>query len=46
MTEKKSKKKDGRKQKGQKLSELKQRIKKYKSEQQIKKKRRKILNSN
>jgi len=38
---KKSKKKDGRKQKGQKLSELKQRIKKYKSEQQIKKKRRK-----
>ena len=40
MTEKKSKKKDGRKQKGEKLSELNQRVKKYKSEQQRKKKGR------
>jgi len=38
MTEKKSKKKDGRKRKGQKLAELNQRVKKYKSEQQRKKK--------
>ena len=37
-TEKKSKKKDGRKQKGEKAFELKQRIKKYKKEQQRKKK--------
>ena len=41
MAEKKSKKKDGRKQKGQKSSELKQRVKKYKSEQQRKKKPKK-----
>ncbi len=40
-TEKKSKKKDGRKQKGEKLSKLKQRITKYKSEQQRKKKGKK-----
>ncbi len=38
MVEKKSKKKDGRKQKGEKISELNQRVKKYKSEQQKKKK--------
>ncbi len=38
ITDKRSKKKDGRKQKGEKSSELKQRIKKYKSEQQRKKK--------
>ncbi|HUU47212.1 MAG TPA: hypothetical protein VMW55_00350 [Nitrosopumilaceae archaeon] len=38
MTEKKSKKKDRRKQIGQKYSELNQRVKKYKSEQQRKKK--------
>ncbi|MBT8242950.1 MAG: hypothetical protein HKO48_04905 [Nitrosopumilus sp.] len=38
MTDKKSKKKDGRKAKGQKAGELKQRVKKYKSEQQRKKK--------
>ena len=37
MTEKKSKKKDGRKQKGQTVVEQKQRVKKYKKEQQIKK---------
>ncbi|MCJ8306979.1 MAG: hypothetical protein HRU07_08035 [Nitrosopumilus sp.] len=41
MAEKKSKKKDGRKQKGQKSSELRQRVDKYKSEQQRKKKGKK-----
>ncbi len=38
MAQKISKKKDGRKQKGQKAGELKQRVKKYKSDQQRKKK--------
>ena len=37
MTEKKSKKKDGRMQKGQKQALQNQRVKKYKKEQQIKK---------
>lgn len=41
MTEKVSKKKDGRKLKGQKASEQNQRVKKYKEEQQIKKKGKK-----
>ena len=45
MTEKKSKKEDGRKQKGQKASELRQRVSKYKSEQQIKKKGKKSKNN-
>jgi hypothetical protein len=41
MTDKKSKKKDGRLQKGEKEGRQKLRIKKYKSEQQIKKKGKK-----
>jgi hypothetical protein len=41
MTEKKSKKKDGRKLKGQKAAEQNHRVKKYKKEQQIKKKGKK-----
>ncbi len=40
MTEKKPKKKDGRMQKGQKAADAKQRVAKYKSEQQKKKKRK------
>ncbi|MCH8915640.1 MAG: hypothetical protein IIA82_07350 [Thaumarchaeota archaeon] len=38
MTEKKSKKRDGRMQKGEKLARQKDRVRKYKSEQQKKKK--------
>lgn len=41
LLEKKSKKKDNRKQKGQKAAEQKQRVTKYKSEQQINKKGKK-----
>ncbi len=41
MTEKKSKKKDGRIQKGEKLARQKERVRKYKSEQQKKKKGKK-----
>ncbi len=41
MAEKKSKKKDGRKQGGQTAVEQKQRVKKYKKEQQINKKGKK-----
>ena len=44
MTEKKSKKKDGRKLKGQKASEQAQRVKKYKKEQQVKKKGKSLRN--
>ena len=41
MTEKKSKKRDGRMQKGEKLARQKERVRKYKSEQQKKKKGKK-----
>jgi len=41
MTKKKSKKKDGRLQKGEKKSREKLRVKKYKKEQQLNKKRKK-----